>query len=57
MNLHIRQSLNRSNGVFTLANVNVFVVGDDISNGQKRIVADDHSIGWKLTGLSPPSDL
>jgi len=45
MNLHIRQSLNRSNWIFTLANVNVLIVWDDISNGQKRIVTHDNSIG------------
>ena len=54
MNLHIGQSLHGSDRVFPLTNVDVFVVWNDISNGQDRVVANDRSTGRKLPVLPPP---
>jgi hypothetical protein len=56
MNLHIGQSLHGSDRVFPLTNVDVFIVWNDISNGQDRVVANDRSTGRKLSVLPPPSN-
>ena len=56
MNLDVGESLHRPDRVLCLANVDVFVVGNDVSDAQHGVVVDDDAVSRNLAVLPPPPD-